>query len=129
MKMPGRCTDQNSCQKAWTNGEDDIWEAMTLDKNNGQAGRGLDMVLKVFRIREAKKMEPKLMNCCMPKPMRTQGCAKMLKRIQTLEDGRVPAKEVKNWRIEAQKKRITRKEYQRLLNKFEMEGFMAQKGL
>ena len=26
------------------------------------------------------------------------------------------------------KRRITRKEYQRLLNKFEMEGFMAQKG-
>ena len=26
-------------------------------------------------------------------------------------------------------RRITRKEYQRLLNKFEMEGFMAQKGL
>ena len=27
------------------------------------------------------------------------------------------------------KKRITRKEYQRLLNKFEIEGFMAQKRL
>ena len=35
----------------------------------------------------------------------------------------------KNWRIEGQKKRITRKENQRLVNKFEMEGFMAQKGL
>ena len=28
-----------------------------------------------------------------------------------------------------QKRRTTRKEYQRLSNKFEMEGFMAQKGL
>ena len=36
---------------------------------------------------------------------------------------------MKNWRIEGQKKRITRKEYQRLVNKFEMESFMAQIGL
>ena len=28
--------------------------------------------------------------------------------------------------MEGQKKRITRKEHQRLVNKFEMEGFMAQ---
>ena len=49
--------------------------------------------------------------------------AKMSKRIQILEDGRVPAKEAKNWKI-GQKRRLTRKEYQR-----PMEGFMAQKGL
>ena len=49
--------------------------------------------------------------------------------IQTPEDGGVADKEAKNWRIEGQKKRITRKEYQRLVNKFEMEGFVAQKGL
>ena len=54
----------------------------------------------------------------------------MLKRIQVLEDGRVPAKEARNWRIGGRKRRITRKEYRRLLlNKFETEGFMAQKGL
>ena len=40
-----------------------------------------------------------------------------------------PAKEARNWRIEGQKRRITRKECQGLLNKFDMEGFMAQKGL
>ena len=65
-----------------------------------------------------------------PEPMGTQEYGKMLKRIQVLEDGRVPAKEARNWRIEGRKRRITRKEYQRLLlEKFEMEGFMAQKGL
>ena len=54
----------------------------------------------------------------------------MLTQIQILEDGRVPAKGARNWGIEGQKKkRITRKEYRRLLNKFEMGGFMAQKGL
>ena len=52
----------------------------------------------------------------------------MFKRIQVLEDGRVPAAEARSWRIEGPQ-RITRIEYQRLLNKFEMEGFMAQKGL
>ena len=74
-------------------------------------------------------MGPKLVNCCMSEPMGTKEFGNMVKRIQTLEEGRVPAKEAKNWRIERDKKRIARKEYQRLLNNFEMEGFMAQKGL
>ena len=72
-------------------------------------------------------MGPKLMNCCRPKPMGTKEFGKMVKRIQTLKIGRVPAKEAGNWRIDEEKKRITRKEYRRLLNNFEMEGLMAQK--
>ena len=72
-------------------------------------------------------MGPTLINCCMPEPMGTKDFGKMVKRIQTLEEGRVPAKEAKNWRIEEEKKRITRKEYRRLLNNFEMEGLMVQK--
>ena len=32
-------------------------------------------------------------------------------------------------RLKDKRKRITWKEYKRLLNEFEMEGFMAQKGL
>ena len=74
-------------------------------------------------------MGPKLTNCCRPEQMGTKEFSKMMKRIQTLEEGRVPAKETKNWRIEGEMKRITRKEYKRLLNKFEMEGSVAQKGL
>ena len=61
--------------------------------------------------------------------MDTNEFGKMMKRVQILEEGRVPAKETKNWRIEGEKKRISRKEYQWLLNKFEMEGLMAQEGL
>ena len=76
-----------------------------------------------------QRMGPKLMNCCKPEPMGTQGYGKMLKRIQVLEDGRVPAKEARNWRTEGQKRRITRKEYQKLLNKFEVEVFMAPKDI
>ena len=42
----------------------------------------------------------------------------------------VPAKEAtKNWRSEGKKRKITEKEYRRLLNEFELELSMAQKGL
>ena len=74
-------------------------------------------------------MGPKLMNCCKLEQVGTKEHGKMLKRIQVLEDGRVPAMEARSSKIEGQKRRITSKEYQRLLSKFEMEGFMAQKGL
>ena len=74
-------------------------------------------------------MGPKLINCCMREPMGTKEFGNMVTRIQTLEEGRVPAKEAKNWRIEGEKKIITSKEYRRPLNNFEMEGLMAQKVL
>ena len=41
-------------------------------------------------------MGPKLINCWMPKPMVTKEFGKMVKRIQILEEGRVPAKEADN---------------------------------
>ena len=49
-----------------------------------------------------QKNEPKGMNCRRPEQMGTKEYGKMLKRIQTFEDGRVLAKEAKNWRIEGQ---------------------------
>ena len=44
-------------------------------------------------------MGPKLMNCCKPEPeqMGTKDFGKMVKRIQTLEEGRVPAKEARRF--------------------------------
>ena len=60
-------------------------------------------------------MGPELMNCCRPDQMGTKESGNMLKRIQTLEEGTVPANQANNWRIEGEKKRITRKEYQRIL--------------
>ena len=44
-------------------------------------------------------MGPKLVNCCSLEQMGTKEFGKMMKRIQTLEEGRVPAKEANNWRI------------------------------
>ena len=58
-----------------------------------------------------QRIGPKLMNCCRPEQMSTKEFGKMKKIIRTLEEGRVPAKEAKNWRI-GEKKIITRKEYQ-----------------
>ena len=40
-------------------------------------------------------MGPKLMNCCKPEQAGTKECGKTLKRIQVLEDGRVPGKEAR----------------------------------
>ena len=65
-------------------------------------------------------MGPKLMNFCKPEQAGSKEYGKMLKRIQVLEGGRVPAKEARNWKIEGHKRRIMWKEYQRLLSKFEM---------
>ena len=74
-------------------------------------------------------MGPKQVNFCKPEQVGTKDFGKMLKNNSNSRGRkRVPAKETKNWRIEGgEKKRITRKEYQRLLNKFEMEGLVAEK--
>ena len=39
------------------------------------------------------------MNCYKPEKMDTKKYGKMLKRIQVLEEGRIPAKEARNWAI------------------------------
>ena len=64
------------------------------------------------------------MNCCKPEQVGTKEHSKMLKRIRVFEDGRIAAKEARNWKIEGQNSWVTRKEYRRLWN-----GLMAQKGL
>ena len=44
------------------------------------------------------------MNCYKPEKMDTKKYGKMLKRIQVLEEGRIPAKEARNWLFEGQTK-------------------------
>ena len=51
-----------------------------------------------------QRMGPTLMNCCKPEKVDTKEYGKMSKRIQVLKDGRVPAKEARNLKIEGQKK-------------------------
>ena len=74
-------------------------------------------------------MGPKMVNCCRLEQLGTKEFGKTMKRVQTLEEGRVPVKEAKKWRMEEEKRRITREEYKRLLNNFEIECLMVQKGL
>ena len=56
-----------------------------------------------------------LMNCCKPEQVATKEHGKLVKRIQILEDGSVPAKEARNWKIEGQNRRITRKRIQKMV--------------
>ena len=47
------------------------------------------------------------MNCCKPEQVGTkEHGGQLVKLIQILEDGRVPAKEAINWKIEGRKRRI-----------------------
>ena len=55
-----------------------------------------------------QKMGPQLTYCCNPEQVGTKEHGKLLKRIHILEDGRILAKEVRMWKIEGQKRRITR---------------------
>ena len=50
-----------------------------------------------------QKMGPQLMNCCKPEQVGTKEHGKMLKRIQVLEDDRVPAKTARDWKDKRKK--------------------------
>ena len=93
MKMPGKCTGPKCLSiflgKTW--------------RERHFGGHGL--VRRVDRLVEVliscrtcsgyarQRMGPTLMSCCRPEQVNTKEYGKVLKRIQILEDGRVPAKE------------------------------------
>ena len=81
--------------------------------------RSFDLVQKIFGLCETEN-GTKLMICFRREQVGTKEYGKMLKRIQVLEEGRISAKEARNWKIEEQKRWMTRKEYKRLWYKFEM---------
>ena len=71
--------------------EDAIWDVMTsLEECTDM--RSFSHGAEVFGKRETKNGSK----------------AAEFDKIQTLEEGSIPAKEAKNWRIEREKKRITR---------------------
>ena len=69
------------------------------------------------------------MDRCKPGKLDTKEDGQMLKLILTLEEERVLAKNARGWKIEGQRRRVTRKQCKRLREEFEVGGFMAQKGL
>ena len=56
-------------------------------------------------------MGPKLMKCCRLETMGTQDYGNMLKRIQVLEEGRVPAKEARSCGISLEKRSCGKEEH------------------
>ena len=84
-------------------------------KKNGQAGRSFDLVQKLFGLRTAEHgtLTDELLQA---EQVGTKGHGKMLQRIQTREDGRILAKEARNWKTEGQNRRIIGKEHRRLRN-------------
>ena len=68
-------------------------------------------------------------NQCKPEKLDTEEYGKMLKRILIVEEESVPAKNAEGWKIEGQKRSVTRKEGKRFRGEKEMEDFMAQNGL
>ena len=73
-----------------------------------------------------KRLGPKLTNCCKPEQVGTTEYGNILKRSQVLEDRRVPTKEARSWNfLKNYEKRVS----EVFLNKFDMDGVMAQKGL
>ena len=86
MKMPEKCTGPKFLEK---------WRRLHLGghdlvRRRDRQGEVLTWCIKCS-VYARQRMGPKLMNCCRPEPMGTQEHGKMLKRIQVLEDGRVPS--------------------------------------
>ena len=67
---------------------------------------------------------PKLLNRC-KRENRHERVWNMLKRILILEEERLPATNAREWKIEGQTRRVTKKEYKVLQEEFEVGGFMA----
>ena len=78
-------------KKVGDNGEDAIWEVKTWSEqwtDNGEVLIWCRNGLGYAR----QRMGPKLVNCCKTEQMGTKEFGTMMKRIQTLEEERVPAK-------------------------------------
>ena len=59
--------------------------------------------------------------------MDTKEYGKMFGRIPTLEEGRALAVYVRGWKVEGEKRRVTRKEKMRLREEIEVGGFHGAK--
>ena len=68
-------------------------------------------------------------NRCRSESNNDRGHKRIKKRIEVREEGRVPARKDKGWKIEGEKKQVTREEYKRLKEDFQDSSMMAQKRL
>ena len=72
-----------------------------------------------------QRMGPKLMNCCKPEQMGTKECDKQKPNSRGRKGP--SQRRQRSWRIEGQKRIITRKEYQRLFKQFRNGRFHGPK--
>ena len=104
MKMPGRCDGPKFLSKK-------------LGKFRSRQLGSHDLVRRMDRQGEVRigcrkcsgyarqRMGPKLTNCRRPEPMGTKEFDKMMRRIQILEEGRVPAKKAKKLKNRGRKEK------------------------
>ena len=108
MKVPGKCTGPkclSSCFGKWKKrhlGGHDLVRRMDRE------GEVLIWCRKCSGYAR-QRIGPKLRNCCKLEQVGIKEYGKMINRIQILEDGRVPAKEAVNWKIEGQKEGLREK--------------------
>ena len=97
VKMQGKCTGPKYLSENLENGGKTLG-SHDLVRRVDRQGRVLIWGRKCSG-HARQRMGPKLLNCCKPEQVGTEEHGKMLKRIQIVEDGRVPAKEAKRWKI------------------------------
>ena len=102
MKMPGKCTGPKFLSENFGNMVKEILGGHDLVRRVDRQGEVLIWCRKCSGCAR-QRMGPKWMNCCKPVQVGTNEYGKMLKRIQILEDGRVPVRGARNWRIEEKK--------------------------
>ena len=99
MKMPGTCTGPKfSSKRLGTWGRRHLGGHDHVRRMDRQ-GEGSIWCRKCSG-HARQRIGPKRVNCCRPEQMGSKEFGNIIKIIQILEEGRVPAKEAKNWRIE-----------------------------
>ena len=113
MKVPGKCTGPKYLSICFGK-----WKKRHLG--------GHDLVRRMDRQGEVliwcrkcsgyarQKMGRKLRNCCKPEQVGTKRVRQNDEENSNSRRRRVPAKEVRNWKIERQRRRITRRDNQSL---------------
>ena len=101
MKMPGKCTWPKYLSEKFVKCGKRHLGCHDLLRRVDRQGEVLILWRKCSGYAR-QRMGPKLMNCWKPEQVGTTEHCSMLKRIQILEDGRVPAKERRKLKLEGQ---------------------------
>ena len=98
MKIPGKCTGPKYLSEFFGK-----WRKQHLGGHDMVRRMDLQGEVLIWRRKcsgyARQMMGPKLLNCCKPEQVGTKEYGTMVKRIQIIEDGRVPAKEAKTERL------------------------------